>query len=98
MKLSTTLFLTFSLLGCSHIQKPDSNIYGVNAKSHELRGYNIKTDYDDNGDRKPDAKPKIYELKSLDQLHGWFCTDPVSLQRIKVLIDDVRDELKSRCQ
>lgn len=97
MRLMTAL-VTFSLLACSSIQRPDSWICGVNAKGMKLRCYNLKSDYDQNGSLNPGAKPQEYPLKSINDLNAWVCMDPASLEKMKIYMGDLRDYAKAHCQ
>jgi hypothetical protein len=89
------MFLPF--LGCASIERPDSWVCGVNAKSEKLRCYNLKSDYSDQGTLKPEAKPMIYPLKSVSDLNGWVCIDPKSLEKLKVYLGDLRDYSANHC-
>lgn len=91
------LIILLSLVSCSHVQRPDSWICGVNAKGMKLRCYNIKSDYSDEGVLKPEAKPTEFPLKSLNDLNAWVCMDPASLEKFKVYMGDLRDYAKLHC-
>lgn len=104
----TTLCLVFSLLaisfglvGCATIPRPDSDLGGVVVNSDgatgKFRSYNLKTDYDDNGVRRPSAKPKEKPINSLRDLIGYTCTDAKGLKNIKTWLSDMRDEIQKRC-
>ncbi|CAK0739639.1 hypothetical protein CCP2SC5_1020022 [Azospirillaceae bacterium] len=98
---STMSYLTFSALvflsACSHVQRPDSWICGVNAKGMKLRCYNVKDDYTDDGTLKPDAKPTEHQIHSLSDMNAWVCMDPTSLGKFKTYLADLRDYAKDHC-
>lgn len=94
----TTFLIAFSLMGCAHIiSNPDSNLYIVQAPDKKIRGYNLKRDYDSDGNRKPDAKPIEYHVERIEQLDKWACSDPVSFERMQTAARDVRDYVKNNC-
>lgn len=97
----SSIAVAFALSGCGTIiQRPDSWVCGVNAaaKPAKLRCYNLKSDYNDDGTRRPDAKPYEIFISELKDLQGWTCVDPKSLENLKVFIADMRDEIQRRCQ
>lgn len=100
MKPLILALITSSLCGCQTIQRPDTYLYGVNAKASKLRGYNLKTDYDANGNRLTNAKPHEIHLKGLIDLNGWTCTDPKGLEHLIVYKDELYQaylDLKKTC-
>lgn len=58
----TALFLVF-LSGCD-VPRPDTTFCLNNVKSLEQICYNLKTDYDSNGELNKDAKPVIVQYSS----------------------------------
>lgn len=71
-------WIIFSLLflpGCAAIERPNVDLLVVNAPKKYARGYNFKTDYNDSGDRLPDAKPKFYPAEKVEDLNKWFCVN-----------------------
>lgn len=102
MKLFGILFGTSSLVACSMlgVERPDSYVCGVNvvADPAYLLCFNLKKDYDDDGNLKPDAQPLKIILKDLTGLKGFTCTDAVGLKNIKTFVADMRDEINKRCQ
>lgn len=93
-----TLLSISSLLACAHVDRPDAMICGVNARGMKLRCYNLKADYSDEGTLRPDATPKEFPLKSLNDLNAWVCMDPLSLEKFKVYMGDLRDYARDHCQ
>ncbi len=93
MRLSTTLLISFSLSACG-VPKPDTDICGVNSEANHKLCYNLKKDYDNNGNRKPDAKPKVVEIQSLHDLNKNICTDPDGFENLLAYIKEMREKLK----
>lgn len=93
---SISLLMSFSALmaGCANIERPDTNILGVNEPGLQLYGYNLKKDYDNTGKRKATAKPTIVQFQSRDEmavgLNKYMCTDPDGFARLKAYIQKVR--------
>lgn len=90
--------LVLGMTACAQVQRPDAWVCGVNARGMKLRCYNIKADYSDEGTLKPDAKPTEFALKSLNDLNAWVCMDPLSLEKFKVYMGDLRDYAKENCR
>jgi hypothetical protein len=103
-------FLISSLVlcfGCASVQRPNSFIWGVNGSASRLEGYNIKTDYDENGVRRPGAKPVLRSLNGLRDLNGALLilpaktNDPLKdegTRGVKRWFQDMRDYSKEHCQ
>lgn len=96
------MLLLISSLGCASIPRPDTDLCGINAASDNgavphKRCYNIKKDYDDNGNRKSSAVPKIVPLASLMDLNKNMCTDPKGYENLLVTIKNLRAEYQA-CQ
>jgi len=92
MKLLTMLCLSFSFCACAVVPRPDTDILTVNAPGSHLRGYNLKRDYDDEGNRKPDAKPTIKPVSGLADLNKMTCTDPKGLENLITYGKNLREE------
>lgn len=98
---STMNFLICSLLlcgcGCASVQRPDSYAWGVNGSASRLEGLNLKKDYDDNGNVKPNAKKQFVNLPhGLTDLNGAILFMPPKWcdpnDHTKGLCDDLKDE------
>lgn len=90
----TTLFVTFSfllVLSACGIDRPDTNLYVVNSPGGYARGYNLKNDYDSNGQLKPGAKPTFVPAKQVQDLNKFICTDPSGFANLKAYIQKMRD-------
>jgi hypothetical protein len=78
------------------VERPNTNLYGVNVPGLKVRGYNLNRDYDENGNRKPDAV--AFEVKFVDYaamlvyLNKATCTDPDGLAALKTYIELLRKE------
>ena len=70
-------FASLSLLmtGCLERERPDTNVFVVNVPAMHLKGYNLKRDYNENGDLKPGAKAMIIPISSLQDLNKKVVTD-----------------------
>lgn len=80
---------------CSTVPRPDTNVGVVNAGFHQVKGYNLSTDYDDNGNLNPSAKPFIHPANSVSDLDKNVCTDPQGWANLKAYIRMLRDEINS---
>lgn len=76
---------------CSSIPRPDSNIGIINAGAGTISGYNLKNDYDSNGQLLPAAKPWIRTISTLQDLDKNACVDPQSLANLKAYVQDLKD-------
>ncbi len=81
----------FLSIGCAQLpgipERPDSVVYQVivtEEEGSELFGYNVRDDYDFDGEILPGAVPKVIPLTGLKQLRGWYCTDKTGMKRAKV--------------
>lgn len=89
MRTLLMMLLTASLASCAGRVKPaDAYWYGINVQRDpvQLRGYNLKEDYDyteDGMQLKPDAKPRIISVGSLEDLAGYVLIPPRDFAKIK---------------
>lgn len=90
--LRKTLWITFSLflVGCG-VERPDTTLSIVNAGAREIRGYNLKKDYDDNGNIKPGAVPVVKPISTIEDLDKYAVTDPQSLANLKAYVKQLRE-------
>ncbi len=95
------LLITCSLLlsGCVSVQRPNSNIYGVNAVAKEMQGYNILHDYNNSGVLTTTTGfSQIVPVTQLSDINGWICTDNKSgITNIKTAISQYRDYVTNHC-
>lgn len=96
--ISSLIFLSLVACGCAGVKRPDAYFYGVNGTGGYLKGYNLRTDYNDDGVRKSGAQAKIIRIDSLKQLNGYTCTDPTGLERTKVFISDLKSAYERNCK
>lgn len=92
--------IIFSLffVGCMGVQRPDTNIYVVNAPAKHLKGYNMRSDYDANGVLLPNAVPIILPISTIDDVNKYNCTDPDGFANLKIYIEQLRDYYSKNCQ
>lgn len=89
--------MIFSLLmaGCSSIERPDSNLCGINAVGLRLHCYNLKKDFNNKGQRLKNAKPLVVQFKTekemLDFMNKGFMMDVTSFERTNVFVKEVRE-------
>jgi hypothetical protein len=106
---STTLLSIFSIVilgACVSVQRPNAIVYGVNggANPPRLEGFNVKTDYDSNGARKPDAELKYRALPNgIKSMNGAICFMPPlgedeGIKGIKRWLTETRLWAKEHCQ
>lgn len=81
-----------AIFGCSQIPRPDTTLCVVNAPAQQMKCYNLKTDYNDDGSLKPDAKPKYWPVVSIEDVNKHICTDPDSFGNLKAYIKLLREE------
>jgi len=106
MRSTTNLVICSSLLlcSCASVQRPNAYAWGVNGKAEQIEGYNVKTDYDDNGVRLPDAKKVIHPLPNgLRDLNGAICFLPPrdgddGIKGMKVWLSDSRKWAQQHCK
>jgi hypothetical protein len=98
MRALILLLVISSLVGCAGVQRPDANICGINAVSSNLRCYNIKNDYSNDGTLDPKAKPVIIPLSGLNDLNAGLYFSPLDLEKLKVWIGDMRNWAKAHCK
>lgn len=93
------LLTAFNLLaaGCQSVSvsRPDTNLCVVNVPALHEKCYNLKSDYDDNGQLQPGAKPVIKQYATPDEmlaaLNKKIGTDPDGWAHLKAYIKELRD-------
>lgn len=98
MKRLMMLLNICSLVGCAGVQRPDANICGINAVSSNLRCYNIRKDYNNDGILDANAKPVIVPLSGLNDLNAGAYLSPLDLEKVKVWLGDLRTWAKDHCK
>lgn len=92
------LFLVSSLIsGCAGISKPAAYGCIVNAPAKNRKCYSFKTDFNDDGNLKPTAKPVYRSNETIEDLNKAFVLDSDTgfedgLARVKTTIRDAREE------
>lgn len=92
----TTLFvilLTAFEFGCA-VPRPNTDLCVVNAAKFHRSCFNMKTDFDENGNLKPDAKAKIKPARDIMDLDRNVCVDPDGFARLKAYIKKLREAAK----
>lgn len=89
------LFAVCSLCACQH--RPDAFVGVVNAPKKQIRGYNLRQDYDSNGNLKPGAKGETRPARSIDDVNKYVCTDPDGYEQILAAYQTLKEEYDS-CQ
>ncbi len=89
------LLVAFSLSACA-IQRPNSDVCIINAPSGWRKCYNLRTDYDDNGILKKDAKPTYRLNPDITYLNKALVIDSSSgfedgIAFLKTYINQLRD-------
>lgn len=92
------LFVSFSCLtvACG-VERPDTNLYVVNAPYEQAKGYNLKRDYDADGNLKPGAKAIVIRAREVQELNKFVCTDPTGFANLKAYLQKMREAYKD-CQ
>lgn len=96
-KLLTVLLLAFSFAGCDlyAVKRPSFPVCVNNVPALHRRCYDFKYDFDDLGQISPNAKPKIVQYKTrdemLDAINKSVSVDPDPLAILKAYLKDVRD-------
>lgn len=88
-------FIAFVVVsGCSSMPyRPNSNLCFINAPKSHCRGFNLLRDYDENGDRLPDAVPFVKPITSLDDLNKGAWMDVDSYVELVVYLRELRDTI-----
>lgn len=90
----------FLLTGCSSsgLDRPDANATWINASGLKTESYNLLKDYDNDGNRLPDAKPTVAKYATaqemLRQMNVWVCFDVASQKEIKAKLDEANQYIK----
>lgn len=109
MRFAILFVISSFFIGCAGgPARPNSYIWGVNAPAQRLEGYNIKTDFDDDGNLLPNAQAQFMSLTSIRQLNvAWVIFpgnkpgDPLKDEGqagIKRYIGELRRYARERCQ
>jgi hypothetical protein len=100
MKLLTILFLTFDLLACQSLKRPDADACGINAVKGYKRCFNILHDYDNDGVLLPGHEAHIFPVNALKDLNANICVDPQGFEKIQTYAKELRtdyEDLRKRC-
>lgn len=107
MRLTTLVSICSALIlaGCSGaVDRPNADAKWINKPALKLVGYNLKTDYDQYGNRLPEAKPKEQVFGSCDEmlqaLNVSVCFDPKGQKEVKRSLNESQEYislLKEKC-
>jgi hypothetical protein len=87
------LSIIFELGSCG-IPRPDTDLCVVNVGGGHQKCYNLKKDYDDEGNRDPSAKPTYKPVTKIEDLDKLICTDADGFASLKAYINSVKEEFK----
>lgn len=93
-KLIKHLAIPLIIFSAACASAPDTNVMEINVPAMHRIGYNLKRDYDSNGDLLPGVKPIIIPFKDLNDLNKLTCVDQIGLSNLKVFLSKAREELK----
>lgn len=89
---------SLALLSCAHVQRPDADLCVVNAPGKKLTCYNIKTDFNDDGQIRPGVPAHYKPAPDLEAINKWVITDLDSWAKIKAYVKLLREEYERRCE
>lgn len=87
------IIFSILLVACS-VPRPDTDICIANAPEKHLKCYNLKKDYDNNGERDPNAKPTYKPFAQIEDVNKFALTDPDGLANLKIYLQDLRARYK----
>lgn len=82
------------ILSACSVPRPNTDICIANAPANHLICYNLKKDYDNDGNRNPNAKPSYKPLTTVEDINKFACTDPDGLAELKIYLQDLRERFK----
>lgn len=95
MRLLIPLLISCNLLSSCAPQRPDSEICVVNAPAMHMKCYNLKDDYDDEGNLKPDASPLYRPTVRVEDLNKYIVMDSEkSFENFKTWINELKQAYK----
>lgn len=86
--ISSILFLS----GCAALGRPDTDLCIVNAPMSQLRCYNLKTDYSEEGTLLHHAIGRTVPVNNISDLNKYTCTNPDGLANLKEYVKALRDQ------
>lgn len=85
--------LLLLLAGCA-TSRPDTDLCGINALAGHKKCYNLKNDYDEEGNLKHSATPKIIPINSINDLNKNICTDPQGFENLNIYLQQAKQAYK----
>jgi hypothetical protein len=89
---------SLSLASCAQIKRPDADICVLNAPGAKLTCYNLKDDYDDDGNIKPGAKPHFLPAPTLESINKSIVMSPAHFSLLKAYVKKLREEYENGCK
>lgn len=90
------LWAAFSLVGCTSVPLPHTNICVANPGLNKSKCYWIDKDYDSSGNLKPDAVPNYIPLNTIQDMNKAIWTDPDGWAELKAYMRQLREEAIKR--
>jgi hypothetical protein len=98
LTISLVVFNCLLLTGCMSVSRPDAYLCGINAKSMVLRCYNLKSDFDSQGNLKAQAKPLIQPIKDVMSLNAGIYDSAQDFTSIKTYVNQLKIYYDKNCQ
>ena len=96
--IKSLIIFNFALVSCMSVPRPDAYLCGVNAKSSSLRCYNLKKDFDQDGNLSLNAQPSIVAIKNLDDLNAGIFTSAKDFAAIKAYVNTLKEYYNKNCK
>lgn len=88
---------SFAIMGCSTIERPNTDVCLVNAPGATRKCYNLSTDYNDDGTLKPNAHAVYKPTVNISDINKNTCIDPDGLANLKAYIQKLRIAYQQQC-
>lgn len=93
-----TVFSLLIVTACAGVPRPDTDLCTANAPAKHWKCYNLLKDYDDRGQRNPEAKATFKPLNSISDANKMTGTDPKGFGNLKAYINKLKAAAEQRCQ
>lgn len=87
------ILLAFSV-GCAGIPRPKGDVCQIDSPRSELICLDMEKDIDDDGKKKPDAKPHRITVLSLDDLDKYTVFSPEAWSEVKIFLGRMKNACK----
>lgn len=92
------IIFSLCLNGCaSGLNRPNSNLFFMNAAAKQKQGNNILKDYDNSGVRTAKGFTITLPLNSVADVDRMYCTDAPGFKAIKTSLSDARNYINNHC-